>query len=132
MRGWQVRTLGPGETLYKRETYPNQLGDFRLELNLEYRFAVFGNFGMAVFADAGNVWMNAKGSPASARFRFDSFYKEIALDAGLGFRYDLGFVLLRLDWGMKLHNPNVPRPERWHSGFKLKETALQFAIGLPF
>ncbi len=132
MRGWQVRTLGPGETLYKRETYPNQLGDFRLELNLEYRFAVFGNFGMAVFADAGNVWMNAKGSPASARFRFDSFYKEIALDAGLGFRYDLGFVLLRLDWGMKLHNPNVPRPERWHSGFKWKETALHFAIGLPF
>lgn len=132
MRGWQVRTLGPGETLYKRETYPNQLGDFRLEANLEYRFAVVGDFGMAVFADAGNVWMNAKGSPASARFRFGNFYKEIALDAGLGFRYDLGFVLLRLDWGMKLHNPNVPKSERWHSGFRFRETALHFAIGLPF
>lgn len=132
MRGWQVRTLGPGETLYKKETYPNQLGDFRLEANLEYRFSVVGNFGMAVFLDAGNVWMNAKGSAPDARFKFNSFYKQIALDTGLGFRYDLGFVLLRLDWGVKLHNPNVPPPERWNSGFKWKETALHFAIGLPF
>lgn len=132
MRGWQVRTLGPGETLYQKETYPNQLGDFRLEANLEYRFTVAGNFGMAVFLDAGNVWMNAKGSAAAARFKFNSFYKQIALDTGLGFRYDLGFVLLRLDWGLKLHNPNVPEPQRWNSGFKWKETALHFAIGLPF
>lgn len=132
MRGWQVRTLGPGETPYKRESYPNQLGDFRLEANLEYRFAVVGNFGMAVFLDAGNIWMNAKGSAADARFRFDSFYKQIALNTGLGFRYDLGFVLLRLDWGLKLHNPNVPPPDRWNSGFKLNQTALHFAIGLPF
>lgn len=132
MRGWQVRTLGPGETLYHKETYPNQLGDFRLEANLEYRFTVVGNFGMAVFLDAGNVWMNAKGSAPDARFKFNTFYKQIALDTGLGFRYDLGFVLLRLDWGLKLHNPNVPEPQRWNSGFKWKETALHFAIGLPF
>lgn len=132
MRGWQVRTLGPGETLYRKETYPNQLGDFRLETNLEYRFTVAANFGMAVFLDAGNVWMNAKGSTPAARFKFDSFYRQIALNTGLGFRYDLGFVLLRLDWGLKLHNPNVPKPERWNSGFKLNQTALHFAIGLPF
>lgn len=87
---------------------------------------------MAVFLDAGNVWMNAKGSAPEARFKFNSFYKQIALDTGLGFRYDLGFVLLRLDWGVKLHNPNVPPPEQWNSGFKWKETALHFAIGLPF
>lgn len=132
MRGWQVRTLGPGETLYKRESYPNQLGDFRLEANLEYRFSVAGNFGMAVFLDAGNVWMNAPGSAPEARFKFNTFYKQIALNTGLGLRYDLGFVLLRLDWGLKLHNPNVPSAERWNSGFKWKETALHFAIGLPF
>lgn len=132
MRGWQVRTLGPGQTPYRKETYPNQLGDFRLEANLEYRFTVVGDFGMAVFLDAGNVWMNARGAAADARFRFDSFYKQIALNTGLGFRYDLGFVLLRLDWGLKLHNPNVPAAQRWKSGFKLKETALHFAIGLPF
>ena len=63
---------------------------------------------------------------------FNSFYKQIALNTGLGFRYDFGFVLLRLDWGLKLHNPNVPKAERWTSGFDIKETALHFAIGLPF
>ena len=132
MRGWQVRTLGPGESLYQKETYPNQLGDFRLEANLEYRFNVVGDFGMAVFLDAGNIWMNSKGAAPEARFKFNSFYKQIALNTGLGFRYDFGFVLLRLDWGLKLHNPNVPKAERWTSGFDIKETALHFAIGLPF
>lgn len=133
MRGWQVRTLGPGSTIYKRESYPNQLGDFRLEANLEYRFTVVGNFGMAVFLDAGNIWMNAKGSAEDARFKFGTFYKQIALNTGLGLRYDLGFVLLRLDWGIKLHNPCVADPtDRWTSGFRLDQTALHFAIGLPF
>lgn len=132
MRGWAVRTLGPGSTPYKKESYPNQLGDFRLEANLEYRFKVFGDFGMAIFTDAGNVWSNSKGSVEDARFRFNRFYKQIAWDTGLGFRYDAGFVLLRLDWGLKLHNPNVPRADRWNSGFKFKETAFHFAIGLPF
>ena len=132
MRGWQVRTLGPGETPYRRETYPNQLGDFRIEANLEYRFSVAGNFGMAVFLDAGNVWMNAKGAAPEARFRFDRFYRQIALDTGLGFRYDFGFVLLRLDWGLKLHDPNVPVAERWIHTFRWRDTALHFAIGLPF
>lgn len=132
MRGWQVRTLGPGETPYRRETYPNQLGDFRLETNLEYRFSVVGNFGMAVFLDAGNVWMNARGAASEARFRFDSFYKQIALNTGLGFRYDFGFVLLRLDWGLRLHNPNLPPADRWIHAFKWRDSALHFAIGLPF
>lgn len=132
MRGWQVRTLGPGETPYIEGTYPNQLGDFRLEWNAEYRFKVAGNFGMALFADAGNVWMNSKGANPDARFKLNRFYKQIALAGGLGFRYDIGFVLLRLDWGMKIHNPNVEKGDRWNSGFKFKETALHFAIGLPF
>lgn len=132
MRGWQVRTLGPGSTLYQRETYPNQLGDFRLEANLEYRFAVVGDFSMALFLDAGNIWMNAKGAADEARFKFNSFYKQIAFNTGLGFRYDFGFVLLRLDWGLKLHDPNVPAAERWTHGLKFRETALHFAIGLPF
>lgn len=132
MRGWQVRTLGPGETPYRRETYPNQLGDFRLEANLEYRFTVVGDFGMAVFLDAGNVWMNARGAAPEARFRFDSFYRQIAMNTGLGFRYDFGFVLLRLDWGLRLHNPNLPRADRWIHAFKWRDSALHFAIGLPF
>lgn len=132
MRGWQVRTLGPGSTPYQKESFPNQLGDLRLEANMEYRFDVVGDFGMAIFLDAGNIWMNSKGSAPDARFKFGRFYKQIALNTGLGLRYDFGFVFLRLDWGIKLHNPNVPSSESWNKRFKLNDTALHFAIGLPF
>ncbi len=133
MRGWVVRSLGPGSVPTDPDaTYPNQLGDFRLEANMEYRFRVASEFGMALFLDAGNIWMNAPGSDPEARFKFNSFYRQVALAGGLGFRYDFGFVLLRLDWGAKIHNPNVPQPERWNSGWSVGQTALNFAIGLPF
>lgn len=133
MRGWQVRTLGPGSSPPdSKSTFPNQLGDFRLEANIEYRFRVVGNFNMALFLDAGNIWMNSVGAAANQRFKFNSFYKQVALNTGLGFRYDFGFVLLRLDWGIKVHDPNVPQPEGWNSGYSIDRTALHFAIGLPF
>lgn len=133
MRGWQVRTLGPGSSAKDTtSTFPNQLGDFRLEANLEYRFRVVGDFNMAIFMDAGNIWMNSPGAAERERFKFNTFYKQIALNTGIGFRYDFGFVLLRLDWGIKIHNPNVPQPDRWKDGFRLNQTALHFAIGLPF
>lgn len=134
MRGWQPRTLGPGgQLLGKLPAFPNQLGNIRLEANVEYRVNVIGDFGMAFFVDAGNVWMNAKGeSDQAARFRFNSFYKQLALDAGIGIRYNLDFVILRLDWGWKLHNPNRAAGDRWFSQLKVRDTALHFAIGLPF
>lgn len=133
MRGWQVRTLGPGSSsLDTTSSFANQLGDFRLEANLEYRFRVAGNFSMAIFLDAGNIWMNSAGAAPDQRFKFNDFYNQIALNTGLGARYDLGFVLLRLDWGIKVHDPNLPQPQRWNSGYALNRTALHFAIGLPF
>ena len=133
MRGWHVRTLGPGGVrIDSLPAYPNQSGDMRLEANLEYRVNVAGGFGMAFFLDCGNVWMNAKGSHPDARFRFDTFYKQLALNTGIGFRYDVGYFLVRLDWGIKLHNPNLPAGQRWGTQIKLEDTALQFALGLPF
>lgn len=133
MRGWQPRTLGPGSVLTQKKTYPDQLGNIRLEANLEYRISVVGPFGIALFADVGNIWNNEKGEKnPDARFKFNTFYKQLALDAGLGVRYDLDFVILRLDWGWKLHNPNLPVGDRWFSQLKIKDTALHFAIGLPF
>lgn len=134
MRGWQVRTLGPGGVLINDYgAYPNQLGDMKLEANLEFRFNIIGGFNMALFFDMGNIWMNGRGeSREEAGFRFDSFYKELALNTGAGIRYDLGFFVLRLDWGLKLYNPNNIESKRWLNNLALDQTALHFAIGLPF
>lgn len=135
MRGWQVRTLGPGsaEITESDRSYPNQLGDIRMEANFEYRVNVAGGLNLALFVDCGNIWMNGVGEQREgARFKFSEFYKQLALNTGAGIRYDFGYFLLRLDWGFKLHNPNNPVGDRWFKNLGINDTALHFAIGLPF
>lgn len=143
LRAWQARTVGPGYAqLDTAFTIPNQTGDMRLEANLEYRFPLFWAFDGAVFMDAGNVWNLKRDiskldssiediNPAGI-FRFNDFYKHIALDWGVGLRLNLGFALLRLDLGLKLYNPPVNEwygPREW---LRKGNYGLQFGVGYPF
>jgi outer membrane protein assembly factor BamA len=137
MRGWQARTLGPGNTPFDADTlrYPIQQGNFRLEANLEYRFPVYRVLQGAVFVDVGNVWRvgdRSEGVPAESRFRFDRFYKQLGVDSGLGARFDFNFFLLRVDWGLQLHNPNRAPGDRWIRRLTLRQSAFSFNVGFPF
>ena len=134
LRAWQARTVGPGcaaqDTTF---SIPNQTGDIRLEANIEYRFPMFWSFDGAVFFDAGNVWnlKHSEGSQAG-EFKFNSFYKQIAADWGIGLRLNLGFALLRVDWGMKIYDPPTDMwmgPNHW---FKKGNYGVQFGVGYPF
>ena len=135
MRGWQVRTLGPGSSVISQNNaYPNQLGDMQLEANFEYRAHIVHGLGLALFFDTGNIWSNSKGeTDPQAKFHFDTFYKQLALNTGVGVRYNIANLMtLRLDWGFKLHNPGMPEGHRWFTNLNIDDTALHFAIGLPF
>ena len=148
MRGWQVRTLGPGSTLgdeYDTDestgettsdvTYPSRVGNFKLEANLEFRFPVYKFLNGAAFLDMGNIWMigsRQEGVEPESYFRFNRFYDQLGLNTGLGARFDFGFFLFRVDWGIRLHNPNKPVGEKWMSGFTLRQTAFSFSVGYPF
>lgn len=135
MRGWAVRTLGPGTQLYEQQYYPAQMGDVKIEANVELRFPVWNAFRGAVFFDSGNIWFmrsNPDQYPDEAVFKFNNFYRQLALNTGLGLRVDLRFVVLRLDWGIQLHNPNRAQDERWIHDFKWRNTALSFGVGYPF
>lgn len=134
MRGWQVRMLGPGGTpAPEKGTYPNQVGDIKLETNLEGRFAIAGPLHGAVFLDLGNIWSNGVGEKNSlARFKINSFYKQLALNTGIGARLDFSFFILRLDWGIQLRNPGWGAGQEWINKFKFSNTALHFGIGYPF
>ena len=136
MRGWAPRTLGPGSTPAPTNVvYPTQLGDMKLEANLEFRFPIWDMFHGATFLDLGNIWYIGRkdGSyPESSVFRFNSFYKQLAFNTGIGLRLDIDFAILRLDWGIQLHNPNNPEGERWIHNFKWKNTSLNFGVGFPF
>ena len=135
MRGWTPRTLGPGNTPEQDTPYPVQMGDMRLEANLEFRFPIWGMFHGATFLDVGNVWyLGGKKAqvPADGVFHLDRFYKQLGMNTGLGLRVDIKFVILRLDWGVQLHSPNKPVGERWIHNFKWENMALNFGVGYPF
>ena len=134
MRGWPVRALGPGDASEGRNSgFKSQLGNMRLEANLEYRFPIWKALNGAIFFDVGNIWL--AGIPGAAEdevFRFDKFYKELGFNTGLGLRYDLGLIIIRFDWGIRLHDPSLPAGQRWLKAFKWGNTALNFGIGYPF
>lgn len=134
MRGWQVRTLGPGNTpAISDALFPNQLGNIRLETNLEARFPLYKIVHGAIFFDLGNVWSNVKGEQnKEARFYINKFYKQLAFNTGAGIRLDFDFFVVRMDWGIQLHNPGWAPSHRWIDKFSLKNTALHFGIGYPF
>ena len=137
LRGWQARTVGPGlSPMDKSFVIPNQTGDMRLEANIEYRFDLFWKLAGAVFVDAGNVWTLKDDNTEDgklAMFRWDTFGDSIAANWGAGVRLNFGFLLLRLDIGMKVHDP--AREAKWVNPAQWLETenyALHFGVGYPF
>ncbi len=139
MRGWTPRTLGPGSVPITNLEYPTQFGDMKLEANLEFRFPIWGIVHGATFLDVGNVWnlrnkskYTSSTDAGDAVFHFRNFYRQLGFDTGVGLRLDIKFAVLRLDWGIQLHNPDNPAGERWIHNFKWKNTALNFGVGYPF
>ncbi len=137
VRGWSTRTLGPG--VYQRNDtmradFVNQTGDIKLDLSVEYRHKLTELFEIATFVDAGNIWTikEYEGQPGGV-FKFDDFYKQIAVSYGLGLRVNLGFLLLRLDAGMKAYDPaDLEKKFVLFSPNFSDKFALHFAIGYPF
>lgn len=58
VRGWDVRTLGPGsyDASNSVSSFINQCGDIMLTLSAEYRAKLFWVIEGALFVDAGNIW----------------------------------------------------------------------------
>jgi hypothetical protein len=145
-RAWADHNLGPGSY---PDTTRNQLGDLKLEANLEYRFKMFWKLEGALFTDVGNVWL-LKDDPQfpGAAFKFDSFYKDLAIGVGFGFRFDFSFIIIRTDFGFKLRDPAIQADnrlgfpeERIKTGSKWTvknpdvsfwDATFQFGIGYPF
>ena len=143
LRAWPVRSIGPGryEDIFddRQASYVIQNGDLKLLFNLEYRRQLFGNLYGALFLDMGNVWYINKfmndgmegNNPFN--FRFGHLLEDLALNTGFGLRYDLEFLVLRLDWGFGLHVPYKTTKSGYFNvdSFRKNQT-LSFAIGYPF
>jgi outer membrane protein assembly factor BamA len=132
MRGWEYRKLGPGE--YSGKSDYERIGDIQMEANAEYRFRIYKFFKGALFADVGNIWTfnNDTITFKGGQFTFDTFYKQLAVDAGLGFRFDFQFFIFRIDAAIPLRDPALTGDKwRWQ-WLKFSDFRLNFGIGYPF
>ncbi len=137
IRAWQVRTLGPGSYVPRTTGFLNQTSDIKIEANVEYRFDLFWILKGALFMDAGNIWSyNYDPVRSGSQFNLNKFYKDIAVGTGAGLRFDLNFVLLRADMGMKLRDPGITDGSKWiiiNRAYNFKnDFTLVLAIGYPF
>lgn len=134
MRGWQFRDLGPGTFNNPNNLNIERIGDIQLEFNLEYRFPVYRFIKGAIFTDIGNIWtMKDNETFTGGQFKFDTFYKQLAADAGLGIRLDFSFFVVRVDAAAPIVNPAYPEGDRWRiNKLRFTDFILNFGIGYPF
>lgn len=142
IRAFRSRSLGPGTYIDTTSTtfLPDQSGDIKLEMNTELRAKLVGIVHGAIFVDAGNIWLYNKDPIKPGGSFTKDFMKEIAVGAGVGLRFDISFLVLRLDLAIPLRKPYLPDGQRWvidqidfKSGRWRKENLVfNLGIGYPF
>ena len=136
IRAFGMRTIGPGSyhPAKSQYSYVDQMGDLKLELNMEYRFPIVGRLHGAAFIDAGNVWL-LRESPnqQGGQFNIKNLGDQIALGTGVGLRYDLDFLVIRFDLGIGIHAPyDTGRSGYYNMPSFGRSLGYHFAIGYPF
>ncbi|WP_191906512.1 translocation and assembly module lipoprotein TamL [Hymenobacter baengnokdamensis] len=129
IRAFAARQIGPGS--YKPSgtdivnSYYDQVGDLRLEGNIEYRQDLFPYVKGAIFMDAGNIWLvNNDPQRPGGQFVASQFLNQLAVGTGAGLRIDVQFFVIRFDYAIPLR-ANYGTPDS-------KTGRLNLAIGYPF
>ena len=145
LRGFEYRSVGPGR--YKANANAgfanplDQSGEIKILLNTEYRFPIYSIFRGAFFVDAGNVWLfKPDDSRPESTFSFNNFYKELALNSGVGLRIDIDILAFRIDFGFPLYEPYQQVGMRWFNdgsamgigNWLVNKAVISAGIGYPF
>jgi outer membrane protein insertion porin family len=143
IRAFRARSVGPGTfnpEVSDDSFLPDQSGDIKLELNTEYRAKLFSVVHGAIFVDAGNIWLwNDNEEKPGGKFS-SKFIEELAVGTGAGLRFDLSFLVLRLDLAFPLRKPWLPESDRWvlddidfgSKTWRKDNLVFNLAIGYPF
>ncbi len=136
LRGFLPRQLGPGRVradALQQLYLPQVGGDYKLEMNTELRFPLISKLRGAIFLDAGNIWTRDTVLYGKDAQFSSHFLKDLAMDAGIGFRLDISILLIRLDIAAPLREPYLPRGQEWTTNFfDRQKFVYNIAIGYPF
>jgi hypothetical protein len=125
IRGWDIYSLGPGAIPLDEVTING--GEIKLLAQTEVRQRIIrdflsANWIAAWFTDAGNIWYGPRTtfpSPETTtqqtisererllelgKFKFDEFYKQIAVGSGFGLRIDWNYAVVRFDLAFRIHD----------------------------
>ncbi|MDP6921350.1 MAG: BamA/TamA family outer membrane protein [Lutibacter sp.] len=131
LRAWRIYDLGPGASQTGLEY---NVGSLKFISSLEYRFKILNSLKGALFVDAGNIWDITGSDLISEEAKFKGLHslKDIAVGTGIGIRYDLNFILLRLDLGLKTYEPYLKDSQKWFQHYDLRNAVYNFGISYPF
>jgi hypothetical protein len=135
IRAWPLNFLGPGSYLNPPDkSNIERVGDIVIVSNMEYRFPLVGAFNGALFVDAGNIWRYKDNeSFPNGEFFWKNIPRDLAVGGGVGLRWDLNFVVVRLDAAVPLRDPSRLENKKWVvSKMQMKDFVLNFGIGYPF
>lgn len=144
IRAFITKSIGPGTYApaeSESDLNVDQTGDITAESSLEYRFGIYKSFKGALFVDAGNIWLlNEDLQRPGSQFNMNTFYKQLAVGAGYGIRFDFDFILLRFDLAIPLRKPYLPEGHEWvvediamgSKSWRRDNILWNIAIGYPF
>lgn len=145
LRAFRLRGVGPGGFVSTTSAgkgvagqFLDQTGDVKLEWSGEVRFGILGYFKGAFFVDAGNVWLLNQAAEPNQKFNLNNL-NQIAVGAGIGLRFDMELVVLRLDLATPIRKPFLNEGIQWVNDFNIgsptwrnENLILNLAIGYPF
>jgi hypothetical protein len=147
MRAWVLRQLGLGNSIVSdTASFTDRFGDIQLEANIEHRFRLFRFFGYdlqgATFMDVGNIWNHRNNADGNGKLTLNNLYRDLAMNLGFGMRWDLNYLVIRLDAAYKVKDPvregaGWMRTFEWRGDNRLgayerSNVGVQFGIGYPF
>jgi outer membrane protein assembly factor BamA len=143
LRAFRIRTLGPGSYHTDQQQFlANESGEIKAEFNTELRYDLVKYIKLAAFMDAGNIWLrkDAGDKPGSGLNGGRDLWKELAVGAGIGLRFDANVMVIRFDLAMPLRKPWYPEGKRWvlneinfgNSTWRKENLILNIGIGYPF
>jgi len=143
LRAFRIRTLGPGSYHTGQQQFlANESGEIKAEFNTELRYDLIKYIKLAAFMDAGNIWLrkDAGDKPGSGFNNGRDLWKELAVGAGIGLRFDANVMVIRFDLAMPLRKPWYPEDRRWvlneidfgNSTWRKENLILNIGIGYPF
>jgi len=142
LRGFRSRAVGPGTYVQQDSSnvVPDQTGDIKFEINTEFRPHITGPLYGAVFLEAGNIWLindSTYTHKPGAQFT-GKWLSQLAVDAGLGLRFDITVFVIRLDVGFPLRKPWLQNPwvinqiKLGDNHWRKNNLVYSLAIGYPF